>query len=79
MYFGDDQKAVEDKATFNALLDTLEEEIMTNRRTQEHEPLYQKYYELRTTPVRGTVIVPKQAAIEAVEKTIGTLRFCRMI
>jgi len=44
---------------------------MTNQRTHEHEPLYQKYYDISTTPVRGTVLVPKQEAIHAVEKNYG--------
>jgi transposase len=70
LYF-DDQKAVDDKAVFNVLLDTLEEEIRTNRRTQEHETLYTKYYDISTTPIRGKVITPKQEAISAVEKNYG--------
>lgn len=70
LYF-DAQRAVDDETVFNTLLDTLEEEILTNRRTQEHESLYQKYYEISTTPVRGTVIVPRQEAISAVEKDYG--------
>lgn len=69
--FFDDQRAVDDKTVFNSLLDTLEKEIMTNRRIQDHETLYQKYYDISTTPVRGTVIVPKQDAISAVEKDYG--------
>lgn len=70
LYF-DDQKAVDDRATFNSLLDTLEEEILTNQRTQEHESLYQKYYDIRTTAVRGTTIIPKQDAITEIEKNYG--------
>ena len=70
LYF-DAQKAVDDKAVFNALLDTLEEEIRTHRRTEEHKALYTKYYKISTTPVRGTVIIPKQEAISAVEKNYG--------
>lgn len=70
LYFSD-QKAVDDKATFNALLDTLEEEIKTNRRTEEHETLYNTYYDISTTRIRGTVITPKQDAISAVEKNYG--------
>ena len=70
LYF-DDQKAVDDKTTFNALLDTLEDEIRTNRRTEEHKTLYHTYYDISTTPIRGTVITPKQEAISAVEKNYG--------
>ena len=43
LYF-DDQKAVDDKAIFNTLLDTLEEELLTNRQTQEHESVYQNSF-----------------------------------
>jgi len=67
LYFGD-QKADDDRATFNSLLDTLEEELLTNQRTHEHESVYKKYYDIRTTPVRGTTIIPKQDAITEIEK-----------
>jgi len=70
LYF-DDQKAVDDKAVFNVLLDTLEEEIRTKRRTEEHKNLYTMYYDISTTPIRGTVLLPKQEAIRAVEKNYG--------
>lgn len=72
LYF-DDQKAVDDKAVLNALLDTLEEEIRTNRRTEEHKNLYTMYYDISTTPIRGTVLIPKQEAISAVEKKLWIL------
>ena len=70
LYF-DDQKAVDDRLAFNRLLDSLEEEVKTGRRIPEHETLYQKYYDISATPVRGLVMTPREEAIEAVEKNYG--------
>ena len=70
LYF-DDQKAVDDRLAFNRLLDSLEEEVKMGRRIPEHETLYQKYYDISATPVRGVVMTPREEAIEAVEKNYG--------
>ena len=69
--FFNDQKAVDDKAAFNVLLDNLEEEMLSGNRDPEHEKLYHKYYEISRTPVRGISITPKQAAIDQTEKNYG--------
>jgi len=65
------QKAVDDKDAFNALLDTLEEELRSGSRIPEHEKLYRKYFEVTTTPIRGISIIPKQDAIDRVERDYG--------
>jgi Transposase len=65
------QKAVDDQQAFNALLDTLEEELRSDIRNPEHEKLYRKYYEVSTTPVRGISITPKQDAIDLAERDYG--------
>ena len=70
LYFND-QRAVDDKAAFNALLDSLEEELRTGIHDPEHEKLYRKYYDVTTTPVRGISIVPKQDAIDLAERDYG--------
>ena len=44
---------------------------MSGKRNPEHAKLYIKYYEINETPVRGVSIVPKQDAINAVEKNYG--------
>lgn len=69
--FFNDQKAVDDKAAFNSLLDNLEEELLSGNHNPEHEKLYQKYFEISQTPVRGVSLTPKQAAITQVEKNYG--------
>jgi transposase len=70
-YYYNDQHATDDKKRFNQLLDTLEEELLSGKRKPEHEKLYQKYYDVLETPVRGKKIVPKQDAISQVEKNCG--------
>ncbi len=70
LYFND-QKATDDKIAFNKMLDGWEEELTSGKRTQEHEKLYLKYYEINETPVRGMTLIPIQEAIEAAEKDYG--------
>lgn len=69
--FYNDQKATDDKIEFNDLLDTLEMELLSKKRIQEHEKLYAKYYEIKETPVRGITLIHKQEAIDAVKKHYG--------
>jgi len=69
--FYNDQKAVDDKAGFNALMDGLESEIRTSHRVAEHEKLYDKYFLITKTPVRGISIQPNEAAISLAEKNYG--------
>ncbi len=69
--FYDDQRATDDKNDFNDLLDLLENEILTDSRKQEHEKLYDKYFVIESTPVRGVKLEPKLEAIHAAEKNYG--------
>jgi hypothetical protein len=69
--FFNEQKAVDDKIEFNAILDELEEELKTNKRVTEHEILYDRYYEITESPVRGITLTPKQDAINKVKKNYG--------
>ena len=70
IYFND-QKAFDDKAAFNALLDNLEQELLSGIRDSDHAKLYAKYYDISQTPVRGIVLTPKQDAIDEAEKNYG--------
>ena len=65
------QKAFDDKDSFNELLDSLEEELLSGKRDPEHEKLYQKYYEVSSTPVRGASIKARQDAIDLAERDYG--------
>lgn len=70
LYYNE-QKALDDKQAFNALLDTLETELFEGTRNPEHEKLYRKYYDVTETPVRGVSLTPKQDAIDQIEKDYG--------
>ncbi|MHB1127088.1 MAG: IS1634 family transposase [Bacillota bacterium] len=70
LYYND-QKATDDKISFNKLLDGLEEELLTGDTKLEHEKLYAKYYDVKETPARGVSFIPRQNAIDAVEKNYG--------
>ena len=69
--FYNDQKATDDKIEFNDMLDGLEDELMSGKRTSEHEKLYIKYYEIKETPVRGITLTPKKDALDAAKKNYG--------
>lgn len=62
------QRAVDDKNDFNNMLDMLEDEILTDNKKPEHEKLYNKYYEINKN---GINFIPKQEAIETIEKNYG--------
>jgi len=69
--FFNEQKATDDKISFNKLLDTLEEELISGKRSSEHEKLYSKYYEIKETPVKGVSLTAKQNAIDEKLKYSG--------
>ncbi len=69
--FHNDQRAVEDKAAFNDLLDRLEQELVLGIQDPAREKLYKKYFEVKKTPVRGVKLTPKQDAIDVAEKNYG--------
>ena len=69
--FRDEQKAVDERGRFNAMLDDLEQEIRSDERVPAHESLYAKYYDIKETPVRGIRLTPKHEAIEEAQKNFG--------
>jgi transposase len=70
LYYND-QRATDDKISFNKYLDQLEEELASGERNPEHEKSYSRYYEIRETPVRGISFNPKEEAIAETEKRYG--------
>jgi transposase len=65
------EKAVESENKLNARLDRLEEELISGKRVPEHEKLYAKYFNVHTTPVKGTKVTYKEDAIAKAEKDYG--------
>jgi len=65
------EKAVEDERNLNTLLGTLQEELENGRRNPEHEKQYAKYFQVRTTPARGTKVTANDEVIEEAKKNYG--------
>ncbi len=65
------EKATEDERRQNLLLMKLQQELLDGNRKQEHEKLYAKYFEVHSTPVRGTKVKAKQEAIDEAKKNYG--------
>ena len=65
------EKALEQENKFNLLLDKLEEELISGKRKPENEKQYNKYFDVTTTPVRGTKVIAKQEAIDQAQKDYG--------
>ncbi|GEM_PF-2275533 len=53
------------------LLGTLQEEMENDRRNPEHEKQYAKYFQVRTTPARGTRVTANDEVIEEAKKNHG--------
>lgn len=63
-----DQKATDDKARFNTMLDRLENNLVNGTPNPADEKLYQKYFTITETPVKGKVYSFKEDAIRKAEK-----------
>jgi len=70
IYFNS-EKAMEDEKDFNALLCRLQQELEGDNRNKEHEKQYAKYFDIKTTPVRGTKVIAKEDVIVEAKKNYG--------
>lgn len=70
LYFNS-EKAMEDEKELNTRLCTLQTEIESGRRSPENEKLYTKYFDIKTTPVRGTKATAKQKAMDEAKLNYG--------
>jgi hypothetical protein len=59
-----DQHATDDKIRFNKRLDMMEDDIRGGKMSAEREKECRRYYDIKTTPVRGVSFIPKQDAID---------------
>ena len=65
------EKALEDERKLHTKLMTWKTELESGKTKQEHEKSYAKYFEVKTTPVRGIKVTAKQEAIEEAKKNYG--------
>ena len=70
-YYYNDQKATDDKDRFNHMLDRLENNLCEGKMDPEDAALYQKYFVINETPVRGVRYSFKEDAIRKAEKNYG--------
>lgn len=70
-YYYNDQKATDDKDRFNHMLDRLENNLCEGSIDPEDAALYQKYFVINETPVRGVRYSFKEDAIRKAEKNYG--------
>lgn len=70
-YYYNIDKAAEDEKAFDKKLIGLRKELETGNQVPEHEKLYSKYFEVKTTPKRGTKTTVKQEAVLRAKKYYG--------
>lgn len=64
-------RAAEDEKAFDRKLIALRNELESGKRKQEHEKLYQKYFETKTTPKRGTKVTVNAEAVNKAKRYFG--------
>jgi hypothetical protein len=70
LYFSPDL-ALEDEKAFNKRLAEWQEELLSGKRHPDHEKHYDKYFEVKTTPVRGTRVFAKEEALAEAKRHYG--------
>lgn len=70
LYYNID-KAAEDQKNFDRKLMALKRELLEDKHVPDHENLYNKYFEMKSTPVRGTHVIVKEDAINKAKRYYG--------
>ena len=70
-YYYNIDKAAEDEKAFDRKLIALRHELESGKRIPEHENLYRKYFEVKTTPVRGTKATVNEEAVAKAKRYFG--------
>jgi transposase len=65
------ERALEDEKAFNSRMADWQEELESGQRHPDHEKQYVKYFEVKSTPVRGTKIIAKDAALAEAKRNYG--------
>jgi hypothetical protein len=70
IYF-DTIKALDDERKLTTLIYQLNGELMSGMREKEHEALYSKYFDVKTTPVRGIKVTAREDVLAEARKNFG--------
>ena len=72
-YYYNIDKAAEQGKTFDRQPMKIRHELESEKRISEHENQYRKYFEVQTTPVRGTKVIVKEEAVRQAKHYFGYL------
>jgi hypothetical protein len=64
-------RAAEDQKDFDRRLMALKNEIISGKRVPEHAKLYKKYFDVKSTPVRGNSATVKEDAVKEAKRYFG--------
>jgi len=70
LYYSPD-RALEDEKAFNSRLVNLHAELESGQRHPDHEKQYAQYFEVKSTPVRGTKVIAKEDALAEAKRNYG--------
>lgn len=65
------QKAVDDELEFTKKMIMLNEEIINGNLVKEHSKLYEKYFDIKSTPKRGVKATAKQEVMDEAKNNYG--------
>ncbi len=65
------ERALVDEKAFHNRLVNWQNELESNQRHPDHEKQYRKFFDIKTTPVRGTKVVAKEAALATAKANYG--------
>jgi len=65
------ERALEDEKGFNSSMAVWQEELESGQRHPDHEKRYAKYFEVKSTPVRGTKVIAKEEALAKAKRNYG--------
>jgi transposase len=70
-YYYNIDKAAEDEKAFDRKLTDLHRELESGQRNPEHEKQYKRYFDVKTTPKRGTKATLKQEVVDKAKRYYG--------
>ncbi|DAC71540.1 MAG TPA: IS1634 family transposase [Thermoplasmata archaeon] len=70
-YYYNIDKAAEDEKAFDRRLIAMKQELESGKRVPEHEKLYQKYFTIKTTPIRGTQVTVREENVRNAKRYYG--------
>jgi len=65
------ERALEEEKAFNSRLSDWQEELESGQRHPDHEKQYARYFEVKSTPVRGTKVIAKDEALAEAKRNYG--------